>query len=144
MHPSYTIVFGDPTHSEGLLAYPHFIAESSRENKEGFVGTTKPSLSSTFQLPLSQQAYPIVCNDYQPSVFLHGVAIIQTDQLGERAAELPINSLGNLEAAKPSHVLGHLSGISRKHKRIRWDHETQSFLRMSASSFSTGLSYGMQ
>ena len=75
-------MFGDPTHSKGLLADPRFAAGSSRENTEGFAGTTKPSLSSTCQLPLSQQAYPMVCSDYQPSVFSPGADINQTDQLG--------------------------------------------------------------
>ena len=81
MHPSYTTVFGDPAHSEGLLADPRFAARSSRENTEGFAGTTKPSLSSACQLPISQQAYPMVCSDYQPLVFSPGAAISQTDQL---------------------------------------------------------------
>ena len=82
LHPSYTTVFGDPAHSEGLLADPRFATESSRENTEGFVGTTKPNLSSACQLPLSQQAYPTVCSDYQPSVCSPGAGISQTDQLG--------------------------------------------------------------
>ena len=60
MHLSYTTVFGDPTHSEGLLADPCFAAKSSRE-----------------------------------------------------------------------------------HRKIRWDHKTQSFLPMSASSFSADPSYGI-
>ena len=68
--------------SEGLLVNPCFAAESSRENTEGFAGTTKPSISSACQLPLSQQAYPMVCSDYQPSVYSPGAAISQTDQLG--------------------------------------------------------------
>ena len=91
-----------------------FAARSKRENTEGFARNTKPNLSSACQLPLSQQAYSTVCRDYQPSVCSPGAAINQTDQLGAWAAELPINSLGHLEAAKPPHVPVHLSGISRR------------------------------
>ena len=79
MHPLYTTVFGDPTHSEGLLVDPRFAAGSSRENTEGFAGTTKPSLFSACQRPLSQQAYPTVWIDYQPSICLPRAAISQID-----------------------------------------------------------------
>ena len=82
MHPSYTTVFGDPAHSEGLLAYPCFAVGSSKENTEGFVGTTKTSIYSTCQLALSQQAYPMVYSDYQPLVRSPRVAISQIDQWG--------------------------------------------------------------
>ena len=75
LHPSYTTVFGDPAHSEGLLADPRFAARSIRETIEGFVGTTKPSLSSACQLPLSQQAYPTTYSDYKPSICSSGATI---------------------------------------------------------------------
>ena len=113
LHPSYTTVFGDPAHSKVLLADRRFAAGSSKENTEGFFGTTKPSLSSACQLPLSQQAYPTVCSDYQPSVCSPRAAISQTDQLGAWVAVLLINSLGRLEAVKPLHVPGHLSVINK-------------------------------
>ena len=73
---------GDPPHAKGLLTDLRFAAGSSEETTEGFAGTTKPSLSFACQLPLSQQDYPTVCSDYQPSVCSPGAAISQKDQLG--------------------------------------------------------------
>ena len=96
-----------------VISKSMFVPRSKRENTEGFVGNTKPNLSSACQLSLSQQAYPTICSDYQPSVCSPREAIIQTDQLGVSAAELLISSLGHLEASKPPHVPSHLFCISK-------------------------------